>query len=77
MPSGWLNAFAEMLPRLRDEEMLREIVVMSAGSGTMVEGHRRDLMRSLRHSPASGPKKQTLADLAAMGINVVVEGPGV
>lgn len=69
MPSGWLNAYAAMYGRLRDEEQLRGISTFMAGSGNMQEDARRDLINGLTRS---APRvRATVADLVDAGIRVV------
>lgn len=58
-----------MLPALRDEELMAEIVAVSAGSGTLAPDSREALMRALRRK-AEPQRQASLDGIRALGINV-------
>lgn len=72
MPTGWLRAFAAMLPRLRDEETLRDLTGRMAAEGrVLTDEARAEFLRSLtRVAPQRARRPVTLDDLRAV-VNVV------
>lgn len=74
MPSGWLYEYAAMYVKLQDEEMLREIASVSAGTGAMARTERFDLVRSLQRGAGLIPRKAPpIFDFASIGITLIEE----
>ena len=54
MPLRWLNAYAEMLPRLRAEESMRTVTEIQLGEGRLTDESRDEIWEAWQEAADTG-----------------------